>query len=221
VLLQKPAPVLEPHDAARMVAFFNLCYVVIHREYLSPAAVQRIDQFLHDHFRHEWRREESSLIVYALSPPSAAETRWPEDYYIDFGAPPRAFALRDGWSGDEQTGANSTMQWSNAPQSSLFLFLDNVHDRVLEMRLQPLRYNGSPSQVVDVHVNGARAGGLALREDWAVYQMRLPAALFIRGRNTLTFSYRYTARPTDKIPGSADTRALAVAFDYVALRSTR
>lgn len=129
--------------------------------------------------------------------------------------------LRTGWSHDERWGPDLTVQWSDAPQSSVYLFLDQIQDRVLEMRLAPLSYRGSPRQGVSVYMNGTLHQELLLREGWHVYQAQLPAAVFVRGLNTLTFTYRYTARPVETMPGSTDPRTLAVAFDYLALRSSR
>jgi hypothetical protein len=221
VLLQDPIPLADPQDAARLVAFFNICYVVIHRDYLDPAVVERVDQFVHEHFRYTWRWADAAVIAYALSLPTSEETRWPEDYYLDFGAPQREFVLRTGWSQDEQWGPDLTVQWSDAPQSSVYLFLDQIRDRVLEMRLAPSSYTSAPPQGVSVYVNGTVLQELLLGEGWHVYQVQLPAAVFVRGLNSLTFTYRYTARPVDTMPGSTDPRALAVAFDYLALRGSR
>src|SRR5262249_51922528 len=133
----------------------------------------------------------------------------------------REFVLRTGWSHDEHWEPDLTGQWSDAPQSSVYLFLDQVQDRVLEMRLAPLSYRDAPPQGVSVYVNGTWHQELPVREGWHVYQVQLPAALFVRGLNTLTFTYRYTARPMETMPGSTDARALAVAFDYLVLRGSR
>jgi hypothetical protein len=89
------------------------------------------------------------------------------------------------------------------------------------MRLQPLAYQGSPRQTVAVYVNGTPHGRLALGPEWAQYELTLPASLFRPGLNEVTFRYGYTVAPAKVIPGNIDTRTLAVAFDYVALRRAR
>jgi hypothetical protein len=158
--------------------------------------------------------------MYTLKSPAPYGTLWPEDYRIDFGAPDRTFALLTGWAGTERWGETAG-QWSNDRESSINLYLEESADRVLQMRLLPMAYPGSPRQTVAVHVNGTLHGLLTLEPEWAQYELTLPARLFRPGLNAVTFRYGYAIAPTKVIPGSADTRTLAVAFDYVALRRAR
>lgn len=51
----------------------------------------------------------------------------------------------------------------------------------------------------------------------AVYRIPLRASSFRNGLNTVTFRYGYAIAPASVIPGSSDTRTLAVAFDYLVL----
>ena len=109
------------------------------------------------------------------------------------------------------------MQWASDRESSLVVFLAAPVDRVLEVRMRPQRYPGSPPQTVSIDVNGAPRVTLVLDPEWAVYRIPVPASSFRNGLNTLTFKYGYAIAPASVIPGSSDTRPLAVAFDYLAL----
>jgi hypothetical protein len=220
LLLERPVPGDARRDAERLAAFFDIRYVVIHREYLDPRVFERLDRFVADHFPHEGRRADDRVVAYALKRPEAQSALWPEDYVLDFGAPEREFALLTGWNEDERWG-ETTVQWSRDRESSIYLYLNEPADRVLDMRLQPLAWEGSPRQTVDVYVNGAVADRLTLEPGWAQYRLTLPARLFRTGLNAVTFRYGYAIAPARVIPGSTDTRALAVAFDYVALRRAR
>ena len=138
---------------------------------------------------------------------------------IDFGAN-RAYALLSGWDDDERWG-ETTVQWSIDGESSMYLYLETPTDRVLEMRLLPLTYESAPAQVVSVYVNGTLQDRLTLEPRWAQYQVRVPAGVLRTGLNRVTFTYGRAVEPAKVIPGSADSRKLAVAFDYVALRRAR
>jgi hypothetical protein len=220
LLLQHPIPPDASRAAEQLVAFFRIRYLVIHREYLDPAVFERLDSFIREHFPHMGRRVDHDVVVYALSPPKSDKRLWPESYFIDFGGSHREFVLLSGWSHDERWG-EETIQWSNDRESSLYLYLDEQKDRVLEMRVLPFTYQASPPQSISVYLNGAFQEELRLKEGWHMEQVKLPASLFVKGLNNLTFKYRYTARPAQVAPGSADTRSLAVAFDEVRLSPDR
>jgi hypothetical protein len=221
-LVGQPDPPDARRDAERLADFFDIRHVVIHGEYLDPRAFERLDRFVGDNFPHTGRRIEGTVVSYALRPPGEARGLWPDRYFIDFGSPRRDFALLTGWSADERWGdAVQTMQWSNDRESSAMLFLPDAVDRVLEVRLRPLTYAGSPPQRVTVSVNGTPRTTFTLAPEWEVYRIVLPAAAFRGGLNTLTFTYAYAVAPARVLPGSADTRILGVAFDYLALTPRR
>ncbi len=220
VLLDRPAPGDARRDAERLAAFFDVRYVIIHSEYLDQPVFEKLDRFVADHFPHVGRQVDGRVVTYMLRPPGPRGSLWPENYRIDFGAPDRTFALLAGWAGVERWG-EAAGQWSNDRESSIYLHLGEPTDRVLQMRLQPLAYMGAPRQTVTVYVNGTPHGPFTLEPEWAQYELTLPASLFRPGLNEVSFRYGYAIAPAKVVPGNTDTRALAVAFDYVALRRAR
>jgi hypothetical protein len=210
------APPDAHRDAQRFVDFFDVRYVVLHRAYLEPRVFEALDRFVADHFPHGDRWADDDVVAYSLKAPPAPATLWPRDYVVDFGSN-REFVLLSGWSGDERIG-DTTMQWSKGPASSMFVYLEALGDRVLELRLRPLTYARGPTQAVRVDVNGRPQARLLLTPGWGEYRVPIPSEALRRGLNRVTFTYRYTAAPADVIPGNADPRKLAVAFDYAALR---
>lgn len=220
LLLERPVPAEARRDAERLAAFFDVRYVIIHGEYLDRPVFEKLDRFVADHFPHVGRRVDDRVVMYTLKSPGPQGTLWPEDYRIDFGAPDRTFALLAGWAGIERWG-EAAGQWSNDRESSIYLHLEEPTNRVLQMRLRPMAYPGSPRQTVAVYVNGTPHGRLRLEPEWAQYELTLPASLFRPGLNEVSFRYGYAVAPAKVVPGSTDTRTLAVAFDYVALRRMR
>ena len=220
LLLDGPAPADARRDAERLAAFFGVRYVIVHGEYLDRPVFEKLDRLVADHFPHVGRQVDGPVVMYTLKSPGPQGTLWPEDYRIDFGAPDRTFALLTGWAGIERWGETAG-QWSNDRESSIYLHLEEPTDRVLQMRLRPMAYQGSPRQTVAVYVNGTPHRRLALEPEWAQYELTLPASLFRRGLNEVTFRYGYAIAPAKVIPGNIDTRTLAVAYDYVALRRAR
>jgi hypothetical protein len=218
LLVERPAPPDARRDAERLAAFFDVRYVIIHGEYLDRPVFETLDRFVAEHFPHVGRRVDGRIVMYTLKSPQG--TLWPDDYRIDFGAPERTFALLTGWAGSERWGETAG-QWSNDRESSIYLYLEHPTARVLQMRLRPMAYRGSPRQTVAVFVNGTPHGRLTLEPEWAPYELTLPASLFRPGLNEVTFRYGYAIAPAKVVPGSTDTRTLAVAFDYVALRRAR
>jgi hypothetical protein len=76
-----------------------------------------------------------------------------------------------------------------------------------------------PKQLVKIFLNGKLLGELELEEGWHTYSLDLPHSYLRHGVNSIRFLPRYIASPVKVIPGSTDSRRLAVAFDYLALQS--
>ena len=216
LLLEREIPGDARRDAERLVTFFDIRYIVIHRRFLEARAFEALDRFIREYFPHGDRWTEGDVVAYAIRRDEASATLWPDDYVIDLGAN-QAYALLSGWGADERW-EETTVQWSSGRESSLYLYLGAPTDRVLEMRVVPLLYEGAPPQTLAVEVNGVPQGRLTLEPRWQQYRLRIPARVLRAGLNAMTFTYGYAVEPDKVIPGSADPRKLAVAFDYIALR---
>ena len=217
LLLDTPDPEDARRDAERLAAFFEIRHVVVHGEYLDPHVFERLDRFVAANFPHTSRRVDGAVVTYGLRPPGPA--LWSDRYFVDFGTEHREFVLLTGWWGNERWGdGGPTIQWSNDRESSLIFPLGRPVDRLLEVRMRPIVYPpNSPPQTVSIDVNGRFRTKLVLDGEWVVYRVPLPATSLRSGLNTLTFRYGYVITPASIIPGSVDTRTLAVAFDHLAL----
>ena len=216
LLLEREIPSDTRLDAERLVAFFDVRYIVIHRQYLDPRVFDALDRFVSGYFPHGDRWTDGDVVAYPIHLGESPAALWPDDYMIDFGAN-RAYVVLSGWSVNERWG-DTTAQWSIDRESSIYLYLRAPMERILEMRVLPLTYPGSRPQIVSVYVNGILQERLTLEGRWRQYQMRLPAGDLRAGLNVISFKYSHVAQPAKVLPGSSDSRRLAVAFDYVALR---
>jgi hypothetical protein len=88
----------------------------------------------------------------------------------------------------------------------------------MDLRLFPFSFASSPKQLVKIFMNGELLGELELEGRWQTYSFDLPRSYLREGINSIRFLYHHTASPAQVIPGSQDSRRLAVAFDYLALQ---
>jgi hypothetical protein len=221
-LVDAPDPEHARRDAERLVDFFEIGYVIVHGEYLAPRVFERLDRFVRENFPHDARRVDGPVVSYRMRRPDPSRALWPDEYVVDFGEPAREFALLSGWAQNERwSETGPSIQWADDRESEIIVALGPPVDRVLELRVQPVPRPGATPQTLRIDVNGRAHDTLALDPDWRVYRVAIPAASFRRGRNTITFRYGYTVRPAAVVPGSVDTRTLAVAFDYLRIGPPR
>ena len=128
---------------------------------------------------------------------------------VHFGNPLTRRLLRTGWNQDESRGGQSFV-WSSGNQSELTVPLPADDDIRLAFECAPFIFPGSPQQSVSISLNGTSIGEVVLQSGDAVYSTTLPSRLLVNGDNTLELRYRYSRRPDEAIPGSTDTRSLAV-----------
>jgi len=206
-------------DALRLMDLFDLNALVIHRHYMAADVADRLKAFLAATFPVERVIEDSGLVVFLLRRTHDSEILWrsPEAYRLDFGPGGEGFFLAKGWWPPETSG-DVGFAWSAGPESTVAFYLPRARPMTLELSLLPYRAPSLPPQAVIVHVNGQRVGELALQDGWQRYRLALPAGTLRPGINTIRFIYRIVATPAGTVPGSGDTRILAVAFDRLELR---
>jgi hypothetical protein len=179
--------------------------------------VDRLQEVLMSTFPIERRVEEGSLIVLWMARDRASQAHWDgAAYRWDFDSSDAAPCLLDGWWPPEHSG-NVTFAWADGTASRLWMFFPQRQDVVLELELSPFIFPGCPQQGLKVYVNERFLGEIEVEAaGWWSYALRVPHTYLTAGRNAFRFVYDYTASPAKVVPGSADTRQLAVAFDYIA-----
>ena len=120
----------------------------------------------------------------------------------------------DGWSLDEMTG-EVTYVWSEGPKSVLAMNLPTGNDLTMKFECRPFVFPDSSPQSIDVHLNGESIADLHLQSDRNEYSVTLSKSLLSSDPDTaniLEFKYAHTDCPADVLPGSHDTRDLAVCW---------
>lgn len=211
---------LDKRDVLRFIQFFDLGFIVLHREYLEPEAFARLKRFLLDHFPVRRVEEDDRIVALYLARDGERTDLWlgPDGYLLDFDSATPQFFLTEGWSRSETWG-DLTVAWSDAPASTLWLYLPRASDLTMELRLLPFSYPSATAQGIKVVVNGRYLQDIQLAQSgWQSYSVKLPSSVLSPGINAIRFVYRYTASPSQVIPGSQDPRRLAVAYDKIVLR---
>jgi hypothetical protein len=73
---------------------------------------------------------------------------------------------------------------------------------------------------VTVRVNGHDVGRSQLAPRAQIYELRVPARLWVPGENRVEFHYAYHRRPAEVVAGATDTRSRAVAWASLELRDS-
>jgi hypothetical protein len=186
---------------------------------VAPGIVEPLKRFCLDTFPVQRVAEDGDLIVLWMDRQEGRLSHWrARDYRWYFDPSQPTPFLAEGWSSPEVWG-DRTFAWSNARESRLWVYFPQRQDFILEGRLLPFSIAGKPPQAVQVYVNQRLVSDMELTERaWQNLTIRLPGVHLNVGLNEIRFAYRYTTSPARIFRGSPDTRALAVAYDWIALR---
>jgi hypothetical protein len=233
---------VDKEDIQRFIEFFDLSFIVIHKDLLAPwffiyfvrhpwdtsppsptlmqapEVFDRLMRFLVTYFPVAHVEADGDLVVLTLARTPQADDLWmgPEGTRLDFDATRPQFFLTEGWSSPERW-RELTFAWANAKESRLWVYLPRVAALSMELRIQPFTFPGSPPQGMKIYVNGRFLHYLSLAtNDWRSYTLHLSQADLMGGINNFRFVYDYTAAPAEVLPGNGDQRRLAVNFDYIA-----
>ena len=121
---------------------------------------------------------------------------------------------------DIPLGASTARVWSIGDSSSVDFYTSTGKERVLVASGEPFLFPGAPTQRVDLSVNGTSVGEIALAPDVGEVRWTIPSSVLRIGQNRLTFSYGYSRAPKDVLPGSLDSRPLAVSWDWIRFEAT-
>ena len=127
------------------------------------------------------------------------------EFTIDFGADGSGIYRGEGWSGDEAEVFGATACWAVEQGARFFFPLRQVTDYVMELRATPFAYEGAPTQVLRLWVNGREISPpLSLHPGWDSYKIPLSTSLLKYGLNEARLNFAYLASPYDVLP--ADMR---------------
>lgn len=190
-------------ELAEFARAWPLGYVLVHLNWLDPAASLPILGFLNTHPALCFSAQERDLIAYrarALGCPPP-----PASLSIDFGAGGDEPYLVAGWYPRENIGG-PVGRWARQ-SAALTLRLASGRDYTLEF--EALGFG--PGQRLAVAINDQEVGLVDLPNAWTAHSLRLPARLVPPdGELALTLS---AARESQ--PAGSDTRLLAAAFRWL------
>jgi hypothetical protein len=233
---------IDKRDVLRFLEFFDISFIVLHKAYLGTTlfdhlvevvhpppgetrlqgleVFDRLLRFLLAHFPIEGVEEEGDVVVLKLARKHQTEDLWmdKDGMTLDLGSPSAQFFLAEGWSSPERWG-DLTVAWSAGQESRLWVYLPRVEDLAMEVKLMPLTFPKSAPQGVRIYLNGRLLSHIPIATSgWHTYTFHLPQGDLTGGINAFRFVYDYTESPAKVLPGSGDTRQLAVAFDYITFR---
>jgi hypothetical protein len=82
----------------------------------------------------------------------------------------------------------------------------------MDFEANPFTFPQGPRQHVTIVLNGTVIAEVPLRPGLSRYSVILPQKALLARPNTLTLRHAYARVPQDVLPGSADSRELAVAW---------
>jgi hypothetical protein len=231
---------VNKRDVLRLIEFFDLSFIVIHKDLLGPdmfdmlgyfprastrlqasEMVERLTRFFLTYFPVVHVEAEGDIVSLELarSNQKVDSLGARGEYLIDFQSETSPGFLAEGWWPTEHDG-EVTFAWSKGKASQLWLRLPHPEDYVMELRLSRIVSPEDPQQAVRIYVNKRLVSEVPLEADgWQLYTVNIPKTYLTPGMNSLRFVYRNTSSPAEIYPGSKDERRLAVAFDFIRLRA--
>jgi len=119
------------------------------------------------------------------------------------------------------SNANASGAWSDGMKTEFRFYVDSSVDKKITLRfaVSPLISASWPSQNVSISVNGEVVTQLNVTRS-GQFDIPLPEGVDSSGQIDITFSYADATSPAAIIPGSSDTRMLALLFENLQLMSS-
>jgi len=130
---------------------------------------------------------------------------------VDIGTADAPFVW-SGWHGREQEGS-TTFRWASQ-EATVLIPLDRAATLLVQLRLQPFGYAGSPPQEVTLRVNGHEQPPAAVAPGWTTVAITVDEEHWRAGANRVGLRFAWAARPEDVGLGG-DARDLSAQVDYV------
>jgi hypothetical protein len=134
---------------------------------------------------------------------------------VDLSTSAGLSALVSGWH------VESAHTWGLGERSVIGLDIRGKPNLSLRLSCWPLSYAGAPGQTLVVVLNGRPIDARELAAGRQEVCIDLPSALLVDGDNAVEFIYGWCRRPVDVLPGSEDSRELAVAFQSIEVEGAR
>jgi len=128
--------------------------------------------------------------------------------YIDAADPKNEPLFISGWHKPEMD-----FRWAQGKKSTLLFDAAQVHGLNLEMECRSVKSTDNQNQKIEVFLNSKKIKSIEPGTSFDVYHILLPDDLMEIGKNTLTFAYQLTERPSSSL-GTQDQRSLSAAFKY-------
>ena len=141
---------------------------------------------------------------------------------LDFGKAASRKYLVKGWSFDERSSGENSIDyvWADNDDTLLLLAAVEPADYELRLRCYPFNYPGSSSQEMEVWVEETLLQRIQLKPGWEDYRLAIPRTLIesiVPGTLRVKFVFSQLTKVSD-VSASNDERELAVAFDVVELQ---
>jgi hypothetical protein len=216
--LAPPNPWRDPQEAMWYLDLFDIEAIVMHYAYLKPESIGAVRRFLLESFPIRRSLDDGQRLVLWMDRHAPRPlAREPAEYRLDFDDGEPWQLMADGWHEPERWG-ETTVAWSRG-EAKVWLALPRPGSLTMEFKVFPFICPACPAQTMEVFVNGRFLAALQLAtSEWRTYRFALPEAALRPGLNEVRWVFAHAVAPADVLPGSRDSRLIAVAFDYLRFR---
>lgn len=199
-------------ELSRLIHEWPIGYVTVHLNWLDPARDVSILEFLNTQPDLCFVSQENEVVAYRARTRGCPDLASNGPTTIDFGGQYQdAPYLTAGWYPPENIGGVEA-RWSRA-STELEIPVKPGHD--YDLSFKATAYGAD--RKVSIEANQTQIGTIDLPQDWTITTIHIPAqALDSSGELTLSLDANGELSPA-KQSGSADERALSVAYEWLTL----
>jgi hypothetical protein len=198
-------------------------YVVVHQNWLPPDRTQEVLAFFNGHLALCFVEVEQDAVLYrATSHPKGCPPRTPPEiepgvYRIPLGRPGDEGFIGQGWFRQENIGGTAARWTGGRLDTVLYASLPTGRGYTLAVRAVAF----DAPRTIQVVANSEKLGKFEVNPgDWSEYTLAIPADLVDGEGGNLVISLSADGMVSASDLGlSADTRPLAVAYDWVEFRA--
>ncbi|HEX9077645.1 MAG TPA: hypothetical protein VF932_17805, partial [Anaerolineae bacterium] len=198
-----PDPVIaqDRASAPALMSFFDVRYVVIQPSIPDRPPYSDTRDAVAEYVKNvlplgEKIYERDGVVAYRVN-----QAPVPSKLEIGFGKPEAHLYQAEGWDRDE-TLLKDSINWANRQNARVFFPLRELADYEFSLSIVPFLYPQSPTQTMQVSVNGHPVQKLELGRTWGTYSVTIPVQVLRAGLNEITLQFAYVARPHDVMPAN-------------------